>query len=540
MKILFARLSILILVISSCAEARAFQSVPGELIVKLKSETQTRSASDFHAIANSLQKYLGVRSLVTVRKLMTTSRYAVLKVSEAQKAKAILLLNQDARVAYAEPNFIYHTLEGPDYIPNDPDFSSLWGLRNTGQAEPEPSGTPGAPGVLGADIHVASVWGEGITGSKKIRIAVIDTGIDYTHPELKDNVDAASGFNFVNNTANAMDDQNHGSHCSGTIGAIANNGIGVAGINWNVTMIPIKFLDSSGSGTADRALQAIQYATQLGVNVMSNSWGGGGFSQALLDAITEAKNKGILFVVAAGNDSSDNDLKPTYPANYSVDNVIAVAATDHQDKIASFSNFGRSTVHIAAPGVNILSTFMGGGYGILSGTSMATPHISGMAALLWSVHPSYSYAQIKDTLLQSCDKIRGLSHKVACGGRANIYNAVHGVFPKPSDPPEKDWKDVQISFQSPHPYENSQVYSFPIQVPNAKYIRVVFDAFSTEAGYDFVHVKQANGDEIETLSGMLPGYVSDYLIGDHAEVVLTTDSSVTMPGIVVSHVQAIY
>jgi subtilisin family serine protease len=193
--------------------------------------------------------------------------------------------------------------------------------------------------------------------------------VDDTHPDLKVNVDAASGYNFVTNKPLGRDDHNHGTHCAGTIGAAANNGLGVVGVTWNVTIIPIKFLDAQGSGTLENAVQSIQYATRLRVHVMSNSWGGGGYTQSLYDAIDEARKAGILFVAAAGNESNNNDDRPSYPAGYSLDNVISVAAVDNQDKIASFSNHGARTVHVAAPGVKILSTVKGGGYGVMSGTS---------------------------------------------------------------------------------------------------------------------------------------------------------------------------
>jgi thermitase len=563
MRLLIASVSLVIaLILSTYSTALAgpatpveFPSKPGELIVKLKTNAISKSSSVFADLAQHLQKSLNLKSDVKVKTLLTTSQYAVLQFQSSEKQKAISILAADPRVAYAEPNYIYHTFGRGDYIPNDTNFSDLWGMKNTGQLEPvaaaatpvpgqtpalvTPTATPQA-GTTGSDIHVTPVWSEGITGSKNIRVAIIDTGIDYTHPDLKDNVDATQGFNFVTNTQDALDDHNHGSHCSGTIGAVANNSTGVAGVNWNVTMIPVKFLDSDGNGTADRALEAVQYSTIIGVNIMSNSWGGGGFSQALFDAIDFARSRGILFVAAAGNNSNDNDAIPTYPAGYALDNIISVAASDNRDTLASFSNFGRTTVHVTAPGVKILSTEKGGTYGIMSGTSMATPHVSGIAALMLSANPALTYAQVKDNLIKSCDPVRKLARKVVCGGRVNVYNAIHGIFPPADVPDPAAWKDVSFAVESVHPYESSKTYDFPISIPNAKYIRVIFDTVDTEAGYDFLRLTQANGDEIEAVSGTYKSYVSDFLEGDHAKITLTSDSSINKTGFVVSHVQAIY
>jgi thermitase len=522
-------------------KTRVAASVPGELILKLKVDFTNKSARVFAEIANDLGKKLGLKSAVKVRTLMTTTQYAVLTHISGNSQKAIAELKRDPRVAYAEPNYLYHSFGTTDATPNDPNFSQLWGMNNTGQLDPQSApGDTQQAGSSGSDIHVLPVWNEGITGSKTIRVAIIDTGIDYTHPDLKDNVDASQGFNFVTNTQDALDDHNHGSHCSGTIGGVANNGQGITGVNWNVTMIPVKFLDKDGSGSADRALQAVQYATKIGVNVMSNSWGGGGFSQALMDAIGEARAKGILFVAAAGNSGFDNDTLPTYPASYALDNIVSVAASDNQDSIAGFSNYGLTSVHVSAPGVKILSTEKNGSYGVMSGTSMATPHVSGIAALMLSANPSLTYAEVKSALIKSCDPVRKLAHKVVCGGRVNVYNAIHGIYPVPSGPDPRAWKDVSMSIQSLHPYENAHTYDFPISVPNAKFIRVVFDSVDTEAGYDFIHVTQANGDEIELVSGTYTGYITDYLTGDHANLKLTSDSSINKTGFVVSRVQAIY
>src|SRR5439155_11725125 len=200
-------------------------------------------------------------------------------------------------------------------------------------------------------------------------------------------VDDWRGWDFVNNDNNPVDDHNHGTHVSGTIGAIGNNGMGVVGINWNVKIMALKFLDASGSGTTANAVKAVLYAKDKGALATNNSWGGDDFSQALLDAITQADAAGSLFVAAAGNSYASNDTTPNYPSSYDVPNVIAVAATDSSDAKALFSNYGKKSVDLGAPGVNILSTIRGNTYAYFDGTSMATPHVTGSAALVKAAFP---------------------------------------------------------------------------------------------------------------------------------------------------------
>jgi len=344
-------------------------------------------------------------------------------------------LRKNPNVKFVEPDYEVYI----DVTPNDPRFSELWGLHNTGQ-------TGGAPD---ADIDAPEAW-DIQTGSSSMVIAVIDTGVDYKHVDLSANiwtnpgeiagngiddegngyVDDVYGWDFYNNDNNPMDDHRHGTHCAGTIAAVGNNGAGVVGVNWAAKIMALKFLSAGGSGYTSDAIAAVQYATmmkqQRGIPViaMSNSWGGGGFSQALKDAITAADNAGILFIAAAGNSDSNNDLLPHYPSSYDVPNVIAVAATDHKDALASWSNYGATSVDLAAPGVSILSTVLNNGYSLLSGTSMATPHVSGVSALIKAQAPAYTHLQIKDLILSSVDPVPGLSGKMVTGGRLNAYNAL--------------------------------------------------------------------------------------------------------------------
>jgi hypothetical protein len=323
---------------------------------------------------------------------------------------------------YAEPNFI---LQVADTFPNDPLFGLQDNLFNAGQN----GGTPGA------DIHAPKAW-DITTGSRSIVVAEIDSGVDYNHPDLAANMwtnpaDGSHGYNFVNNTNNPLDDNGHGTHVAGIIGAQGDNGAGVAGVNWNVQIMALKAADAQGSLTEANEIRAVNYATAMrnqGVNVrvINASWGGTGYSQGLRDAIQASGNAGLLFVAAAGNNGSNNDASPFYPASYNLPNIISVAATDNTDRLAGFSNYGANSVHLAAPGVGILSTWPGGGYAYLSGTSMATPHVTGAAALAWGVTPQASYQEIRTAILNTAEGLPSLAGRTVTGGRLNAHMAVLG------------------------------------------------------------------------------------------------------------------
>ncbi len=344
---------------------------------------------------------------------------------------ALINLRNNSAVLYAEAN----TIVSAAAIPNDPRFSALYGLNNNAQTG----------GTDDADIDAPEAW-DTQTGTNII-VAVIDSGLDYNHEDIVGNVwsnpgeiannridddnngyvDDIRGWDFANNDNNPFDDNDHGTHVSGTIAAVGNNGIGVTGVNWTAQIMPLKFLNARGSGSIADAISALDYAVMMGARISNNSWGGGAFSQAMFDAIAAAQNSGHLFVAAAGNDGINTDITPAYPASYNLNNIISVAATDDDDALASFSNFGRNTVDLAAPGVSILSTTPRNTYSSFSGTSMATPHVAGAAALVLAEDITLNVVALKAALLDSVDLISALTGISVTGGRLNASTALAGL-----------------------------------------------------------------------------------------------------------------
>jgi len=405
-------------------------AAPNEWVVELD-----RGAT-FKA-ANKLVKG-GRADLEVVEKLTAAGDRVLVRVPEGAKARAAYaaLAGVDG-VGRVEPNFAVYA---EAVAPNDTYYSPhQWGLNNTGQDG----------GKADADIDAPEAW-DVTTGSSSVVVAVVDSGVQYTHPDLAanmwrnpgevagDNVDNdgngyrddVHGWNFVSNTGNPMDDNGHGTHVAGIIAAAGNNAAGVTGTSWNSKVMALKFLGSAGTGSTANAIKALDYARLMkgtyGVNVrvINNSWGGGGFSQTLQNAIARTETGGMLFVAAAGNGGSDgvgdnNDAVPVYPPSSTSANVVAVAATDRNDALGTFSNYGATSVDLAAPGVDVASTYTGSGYSYLSGTSMATPYVSGVAALAFGLRPASTYQQVKDALLNGVDKVAGLTGKVLTGGRLN-------------------------------------------------------------------------------------------------------------------------
>jgi subtilisin family serine protease len=392
-----------------------------ELLVRFRDSSAVVERNRAHAAANAR----------VVRTFRTIDRLSLVEVPPSTSLQAALdTYSSNPAVEYAEPNYIVHA----DVIPDDQRFGDLWALNNTGQDG----------GVPDADIDAPEAW-DVTTGSSSVVVGVIDTGIDYTHSDLVDNVfensadciddgvdddldgyiDDCHGINALTGSGDPFDDNSHGTHVSGTIGARGNNFIGLTGINWDVRIVACKMLGVNGSGPISAALECFDYIADLhdrGVNIVAtnNSWSSGFASEALRDAIDGQLQRGILTVAAAGNSGTDT---PGFPASYYLPNVISVAATTRTDALASFSSFGHATVHLGAPGASVLSLVPGEGLGIKSGTSMAAPHVTGVAALLAADDPGRGWVDIKNRILAGGDPDPDLAETIT-SRRLNAYGAL--------------------------------------------------------------------------------------------------------------------
>jgi len=430
--------------------------VQGELIVKFRSGIVTTQSLKTHQTlgASVMRRFSSLPNLERIK------LPAGLSVKDA-----VIKYMSDPSVEYAEPNYIRRITAAP----NDNFFGQQWALRNTGLF---------ANGTAGADIKAPEAW-DIRTGDSSIVIAVLDTGIDLNHSDLVNNiwinpseiptngidddtngkVDDWRGWDFttcaVFNSAgtvcvtpkaesnNPSDNNGHGTHVSGIVGAVGNNGVGTSGVMWNVKIMALKMLNADGDGSIGDEIAAIDYVVMMknrGVNIkaINASFGGSAFANSERDAITRANTAGILFIAAAGNEQTDNDLAPVFPASYSnpifggLANVISVAATDQNDRRAPFSGFGLASVQVAAPGVYILSTvpitIFPTGYDFYSGTSMAAPHVAGLTGLLYSYYTNFTYAQIRATILRYIDVLPTLSGWIQTGGRINAYRALSSLL----------------------------------------------------------------------------------------------------------------
>lgn len=375
--------------------AHPLKSIPGEFVIKFRNSSALKSFK-------ILSKTMNIKSYQQIAK----SEYFLVVHNSLQNDEWSLKMWQRLPVVEKiEPNYIYEAYEKP----NEMLFVKMWGLNNTGQANDNMS-----HGLAGVDIGAIEAW-KITTGQKKVIVAVVDTGLSQDNLDFIDNlwvnegelngvdgldddangyVDDIHGWNFINETNSYQDNFGHGTHVSGVIGAMGNNSMGTVGVAWHASLMPLKALNDSGTGTLSQAVAAINYAIQMKAQIINCSWGSSVKSDLLEDVIQTASKAGILFVAAAGNNHYNNDLKPIYPASYNVDNVISVAAVDARGELGSFSNFGKKSVHIAAPGVSILST-VGKGVATMSGTSMAAPHVAGAAVLLLSEEPNLDAVALK-------------------------------------------------------------------------------------------------------------------------------------------------
>jgi hypothetical protein len=407
--------------------------VPGELIVGFHHGVTSADIQGWLASQKGLH---GVRAKANLKPTAFESIAPAVRsvVVPANATLAMIdVLERHPLVRFAEPNYYLYA----DAIPNDPQFDQLWAMHNTGQTG----------GTADADIDGPESW-DRIQDASSVVVGIIDTGVNYRHEDLMANiwtnpneiagngvdddgngyVDDMHGINAVTDSGDPMDDQGHGSHCAGTIGGRGNNGVGVAGVAWKVQIVGCKFLNAGGNGTTEDAIQCFEYFNalryQYGINVLvtNNSWGGGAFSQALHEAMVgPSPENPILHVCAAGNTNSNNDFRQHYPSNYPIDNIVAVAATDHNDNYANFSNYGATSVDLAAPGVDILSAWSpGNSYHTMSGTSMAAPHVAGAAALVFAENASYDASQVKDWLLFAGEPLADPNKQTLTNGRLKL------------------------------------------------------------------------------------------------------------------------
>jgi subtilisin family serine protease len=438
-------IALVLCVAKSASAAGKVEYVPGELLVKFKPSVPLYVMQEIHR---------GVGAVV-LRGFRNNPQLHYVKIPKGwELEKALEYYQSRADVQYAQPNFVYHVTETS---PNDPLFPQQWGFQNIGQT------VGGSNGTAGDDVNATAAWDKA-RGRFTVVVASIDTGVDYLHPDMALNiwtspkeaglnckdgidndangfVDDCRGWNFVANNNDPRDDNGHGTHTSGIIGALTNNSLGVAGANWNVQIMPVKFLPASGIGDTFHAYLAIEYAINNGAMILNNSWGGTGFDPTLLGAIKDAEAKGVLFVASAGNTGTDDDnaLTPFYPCGYSQpsadnptppQNIVCVAATDNNDTLASFSNFGATTVHLGAPGVGILSTWstlLNQSYGVLDGTSQATAFVTGAAALLKGCKASLNSSTLQQVLLNTVRPASSLSGKTVKAGVVDYAAAINDV-----------------------------------------------------------------------------------------------------------------
>lgn len=415
--------------------------VDDRIVVKLKAESATVADSTAEEIvrapgvkAEALSDRRAATQLIHLNQSLTVE-------------EAVSRASADPRVEYAEPDyFVYAT----DTIPDDPFFKAgqMWGLAQASCqfcSKPTPN------------IDATRAW-DITKGSDDVIVAVLDTGVDLQHEDLSPNAwvnpspgalpgfsNDINGWNFIsdnNQTFVSSSEDFHGTHVAGSIGAVGDNKIGVTGVAWHVKLMSLKFLGGPlGKGSTSNAVRAINYAIDMrnrgfNIRVINASWGGGGNSQALRDAIAAANTAGILFVCAAGNESNNVDETPSYPSAFagSLSGTISVAAVDQGGNLASFSNYGHGSVSVGAPGVQIESTYPGNSYNILSGTSMSTPYVSGIAVLLWSQDPSLSPTEVKRRIVDNSQPLDSLASIVARSGRASAYAALIDTPAPPQTP----------------------------------------------------------------------------------------------------------
>jgi len=402
--------------------------IPGSLIIKF-SDVASRAQGD--AILSAV-------GAARIKDFSLVPGLTHISVPAAAMDRIIAALQNNPLVDYVEPDYVVSG--GQTIQPNDTHFGLQWALLNSGQTINRKSG------LAGADIRATQAWSIS-TGGAGCLVAVIDSGVQLNHPDLSGNIwrnpleladgfdsdengfiDDVYGWDFVDNDNNPADENGHGTHVAGTIAAVSNNGTGIAGVAWNCKIMALRFLNANGSGTTSAAISALEYAVFNGARISNNSWGGGGYSSALRNTIEIAgKQYGHLFIAAAGNSGADSDRQPSYPAAYDLPNIISVAATDNRDRLANFSNYGVTSVDLGAPGVDIASTYINDRYVYMSGTSMAAPHVAGVAGLIAERYPHVSFEDLALILLGSARPLPSLEGKTTTGGMLDALSSLQNA-----------------------------------------------------------------------------------------------------------------
>lgn len=538
-------------------------AVPGEYIVKLKESTSPKLLSSIKALLQSGK----MKFMKRFRKSKTLMHVSINEVSGSTFGE---LLSSGA-IETIEPNWIFDLYDTPA-SEADPMLSELWGLMNHGQ-----TGTEGLPGRSGVDVGVGPVWSSGQYGSPNVVVAVIDTGVDITHPDLKDGIfvnpgeipgngidddgngyiDDVNGWNTIQDVPLMSDPVGHGTHVAGTIGARLGNGEGIVGVAPGVRILPIRA--TNRQATLGALIEALDYARIMKVDMINASWGGPVYSKLLEEAVQKVVDAGILLVAAAGNSAKDNDKVPVYPASLDLPGIISVAAVDRQGVVPFFSNIGALSVDIAAPGVGILSTVPltlspapKSPYAERDGTSMAAPHVTGVAALVKSARPTMTAPEIRELLMRTAVKSRFLVNRVLSSGVVSAAAALtETVSPEPNRYSESAYVSQPYSLETPHPYLNSAdpmvpvTSEYKVHVPGAKALRVHFasydiDVFKNVLPVDWLRISDTAGFGVQEITGHAVDVVSEAVDGDTLVIRLTADAQGMNDGFLIDRVDAIF
>ena len=431
--------------------------------------------------------------------------------------------------------------EAPPIV-NDPMYSQQWYLPQIGMPQ---------------------VWSQQLTRLTQTRVAVLSTGIDWTHRDLLGNIYANSGeagdasyngidddgngriddyrgWNFAQGGWDTLDRLGRGTHIAGVIGAVGNNNQGIAGMAWRASILPVKITDDAGVGSVTAAIEGLAYARSLGARVIVLDLETVTASPELEAAITEAIAAGAVIVVPAGDAGKSLDEEPKFPASLSIPGLITVAGTARTGLLHTTSNFGFGSVTVAAPGVEIRTTLLRGAYGPVSSSAVAAAQVAGLSAILMERNPTWTPAQISTRIQDSSVPSRQLYRTVGSSGNVSAINAINGVVPPRLDPPNELWVDEAQFFESPHPYPINFSQELSISVPGARIMRVVFKKIETERRYDQIRLfGRGARDPFETLDGSMSNYISEYVIGDEIRLNFTTDNSGNYYGFAIERVQVI-